>query len=176
MKFSVQIILIILCCVGCRSTSSLMLDAEVKRIYTDDHRLYHLVRIVNAGHTDETVLTANNLYSFGGHGDEGSPFEIVYGLGLERQADKQGHLNVHRPYRCEPVTVHPGEFTNINTGESDVLERLNSKTGTVYVVFGYVVTEDWGKRLNIWHGKISSPVLKVDVSITNKVADQDHIP
>jgi len=147
----------------------------VVKVYTDDPRLYHLVRIINTGHTDETVLTANNLYSVGGKGDETVPLEIVYGMGLERQTDKQGHLKVYSPYRFEPVTIHPGESTDINTGEKDTVEWLNSKTGTVCVIFRYVVTEDWGKRLNVWHGMISSPVLKVDFGLTNNVADHANI-
>lgn len=170
--FACLLVVFLLCGIGCRPTSFLRLDAEVEKIYSNDSRLYHLVKIVNTGHTDETVLTANNIFSVGGNGDESCPYEVVYGLGLGRQVDTNGYVNVYSPYLFDPVTIHPGEYTDINTGEKDILEWLNSKTGTVYIIFRYEVTEDWGKRLDIWHGRISSPLLKVDFGSTNMISNK----
>lgn len=154
-------------------TTSMRMEANVSAIFYDSAYLYHEVKIINDGMQDVTLLTANNLDSLGGNGTESDPLFITYGLGTGRMIDTNGHKQVYSPYLFDPLTLCPGEYTDINTGEKDVLEWLNSKTGIVYIVFHYEITEDWGKRLNVWHGKISSPVMKIDLGpTTNRVSNK----
>jgi hypothetical protein len=139
---------------------------------------YHVITVVNEGNTDETILTNPGLSS--GSCTEGTvsdPFELTYGRDVERQIDKNGNKQTCSPYAFDPLRLRPGEYAQISTGEKDMVEWINARTGTVYFVFHYEVTQDWGKRLNVWHGKISSPVLKVDFGpTTNRVSNKQAHP
>lgn len=146
---------------GCCNQGALKLDACVKNLYTNDARLYPVLKIDNQGARSETVLSANCLCSIGGSGELDDPFVLTYGLSSGRVVDAMGFKYVPSLCYYNPVSVQPGEYAEIYVAEPGLVAMLNSHKQPVYFLFRYDVSAEWGKRLNIWHGHLVSGILSI---------------
>jgi hypothetical protein len=102
--------------------------------------------VVNTTDKDITVLTKikNGIY----YSDAESP-KVQIGFGSTHT--RSGHLIIPSIASFEPVTIRPGEATEISSEiSSKYLESLNDGDE---IVVKYIVSDQWAERFDLWNQK-----------------------
>jgi hypothetical protein len=122
------------------------------------------VRLVNNGKDPLTVLTQGLTFR-GAQRDGVGPNDWEIVLGLPSVTPHKGRVVVPALAKYGPVKLMPGEVTEPITLGRDALEEFyRTHPGQVGIPPGetrvvYEVHAQWGKRFDIWDGKVTKKVI-----------------
>lgn len=144
-------------------TSLLHLRLDVTLINTKEGKTLtnHMLRLVNSGEAEVTVLTRNLQRSLSRQGDKPGVVELTFGL-TTTFTHKDSTTFIPSLTEHAPVTLRKGETTVIHREDSlfgNPFEKLPAG-GTLHVK--YEITKAWGERLGIWHGVVSTEPLEIN--------------
>jgi len=132
------------------SQSGLKVELNARQL---GKKLIVRVHLANTGEKNITVLTTglNCIRS-----KEGDVFEVTFGY--QSSVTYEGRPVIPSLTTFSPVTLRPGEMAVISNVSSK-FERL-PESGKLLVT--YEIAQEWGKRFNIWFGKVSCAPMSID--------------
>ncbi len=112
------------------------------------------IHVINAGSEEVTVLT--NGWDIRKK-EDGEHKAVERTLVWEPQRTSDGKKLIPSFPSFDPVTLERGEVALIRP----VTGALQSLPKDGYLTVSYEIAEEWGKRFNIWHGKVSAEPIPI---------------
>ena len=121
--------------------------------FTKDQTLKVLFALINTGNTDKTVLVENLNTAFS---KESGKHICEIGAGIESKY--KDYRIIQSLYRFDPVTLRPKEGVAINHMVKRRVEDIDAEAS---LIVRYKISENFGKRHNVWYGHTDSAPTKL---------------
>jgi hypothetical protein len=123
--------------------------------FAKDQTLKVLFALLNTGNTDITVLVENLNTAFSGEYDK-----HICEIGAGIKAKYKDYKIIQSLYRFDPVTLRPKEGVAINHMVKRRAEDIDPKSA---LIVRYKISDDFGKRHNVWYGSTDSTPTKMKI-------------
>ena len=121
--------------------------------FVKDQTLKVLFALLNTGNTDKTVLVENLNTALS---EESGKYICEIGAGIESKY--KDYEIIQSLYRFDPVTLRPKEGVAVN---HMVKRRVEDMDAEASLIVRYKISENFGKRHNVWYGHTDSTPTKL---------------